>query len=159
MNRTNRVLLGIAIAVVIILLLSWANGRMAKRQAETVEDVAVAASLCDELLVEEPEDDAAGTDAERSSMPTGPVEGVTLYRGAPDARTPLARQNTGDTLNYWVWALPEEPEGEYWIECSWEGGKVTRSRRLPREVRECKVGLDRDSAAAGLYAIRGVACR
>jgi hypothetical protein len=153
MNRTNRVLLGIAIAVVIILLLSWANGRMAKRQAETVEDVAVAASLCDEMLLMKTEGDAA------DGEPAGPVEGVALYRGAPDGRMPLARETSGDTLNYWVWALPEDPQEEYWIECSWDGGKFTRSRRLPREVRECTVGLDRDSAATGLYAIRGVACR
>jgi hypothetical protein len=110
------------------------------------------------MLLMKPQDNA-GTNADTPSEPAGPVEGVTLYQGAPDQRMPVEPQSKGDTLNYWVWELPENPEGEYWIECSWDGGKVTRSRRLPREVRECKVGLDRDSAAAGLYAIRGVACR
>jgi hypothetical protein len=104
----------------------------------------VSTSLCDDLTL---------TD----EIGTRPVEerrtkAVAIYEGDPERHRRVDRMVGGDST-FWVWKLPETREG-YWIECRYEGGEV-RSQRLPDNVSECTVALQK---SAETPVIRGVAC-
>lgn len=167
MNRRTRTLILLGMLVLAVALVIWMfAARQQTAQAPLPFDSVVAMensvvpdahepgpvanapggnpSLCDDLALS----DEIGERAVEERR----TKGVAIYEGDPERHRRVDRMVGGDST-YWVWKLPETRDG-YWIECRYEGGEM-RSRRLPDNVSECTVALQR-SAETPL--IRGVAC-
>ena len=89
------------------------------------------------------------------------LESVTFYNGPPLDGASLVYDDLvkAKDSSRATWRFPKDPRG-YWVQCSYSGTTLELAKALPATVFACRVTYDRESSsAAGLPAIKGIACQ
>lgn len=85
---------------------------------------------------------------------------VTFFDGPPKELASLVYDDSASAAGEWtgIWHFGPNPRG-FWIACSYRGTSVTLSRRLPEEVKECRVRYEREKRSGPVGELRSIDCR
>jgi hypothetical protein len=88
------------------------------------------------------------------------LAGVTFFDGPPSDLASLKYDETAFADKEWtgIWHFGPNPRG-FWIACSFSGTSVVLSRRLPAEVKVCRVIYDQERREGPVGDIKTIDCR
>ena len=85
---------------------------------------------------------------------------VTFFDGLPAELASLVYDDEASAEKEWtgIWHFEPNPRG-YWIACAYSGTSVVLSRRLPAEVKVCRVTYEKESREGPVGEIERIDCR
>ena len=88
------------------------------------------------------------------------LTGNTFFDGPPAELASLVYDEEAPTGKEWtgVWHFAANPRG-YWIACTYSGTSIVLSRRLPAEVKVCRVTYEQESREGPVGDIKKIDCR
>jgi hypothetical protein len=88
------------------------------------------------------------------------LAGVTFFDGPPAELASLKYDETASASGEWtgIWHFEPNPRG-FWIACSFSGTSIVLSRRLPAEVKVCRVSYAKERGEGPVGDIKKIDCR
>jgi hypothetical protein len=88
------------------------------------------------------------------------LTGVTFFDGPPAELASLVYDDEASAGKEWtgIWHFEPNPRG-FWIACSYSGTSVVLSRRLPAEVKVCRVTYEKERREGPVGEIEKIDCR
>ena len=88
------------------------------------------------------------------------LTGVTFFDGPPAERASLVYGEEASAEKEWtgIWNFEPNPRG-YWIACAYSGTSVVLSRRLPAEVKVCRVRYEQEGREGPVGSLQNIDCR
>ena len=85
---------------------------------------------------------------------------VTFFDGPPAELASLVYDDEASARKEWtgIWHFEPNPRG-YWIACAYSGTTVVLSRRLPDEVKVCRVTYEKENRVGPVEDIKKIDCR
>lgn len=88
------------------------------------------------------------------------LAGVTFFDGPPADLASLKYDDEASAEKEWtgIWHFEPNPRG-FWITCTYSGTSIVLSRRLPAEVKVCRVTYEKGSREGPVGDIKRIDCR
>ena len=88
------------------------------------------------------------------------LAGITFFDGPPAERASLVYDDEASAEKEWtgIWHFEPNPRG-FWIACAYSGTSIVLSRRLPAEVKVCRVAYEQESREGPVGEIKRIDCR
>jgi hypothetical protein len=88
------------------------------------------------------------------------LAGITFFDGPPAELASLKYDDAASTEKEWtgIWHFEPNPRG-YWIACAYSGTSIVLSRRLPGEVKVCRVTYEKESGKEPVGEIKRIDCQ
>jgi hypothetical protein len=88
------------------------------------------------------------------------LDEVTFFDGPPAERASLKFDDEASAKKEWtgIWHFQPNPRG-FWITCSYRGTSIVLSRRLPAEVKVCRVTGAQERRDGPVFEIKRIDCR
>src|SRR5262245_52091693 len=88
------------------------------------------------------------------------LDQVTFFDGPPADLASLVYDDEATAEKEWtgIWHFEPNPRG-FWIACAYSGTSVVLSRRLPAEVKECRVTYEKEGGEEPVGEVKRIDCR